>query len=140
MVLVYFNFYQYVLGKYYLADSAYPNTIGYLSPYIEGGVRLHTPEFQKATPKGLKEHFNHLHSSLRMKVECSFGHLKKMWKILTNMPQASMKSQMSIIVSTFTLHNFVRMHTLGIPIRQHDAQQGVTDSHMFLQTRKILWL
>lgn len=34
-------------GKYYLVDSTYPNTIGYLACYKESGVRYHIPEFSR---------------------------------------------------------------------------------------------
>lgn len=106
-----------------------------MTPYI-GGVRVHMPDFRTMPPRGLKEHFNKLHSSLRMKVECSFGQLKKMWRILHNMPQASLQSQMSIIIASCTLHNFIRMHKLGIPIIQHDANIGAADTTMYAQWRK----
>ncbi|KAL9691040.1 hypothetical protein QQ045_011457 [Rhodiola kirilowii] len=33
-------------GKYYLADSGYPNTHGYLAPYKEGNTRYHMPTFK----------------------------------------------------------------------------------------------
>lgn len=126
-------------GKYYLVDSGYPNTIGYLSPICDkkANARCHVPEFKHRPPEGMLEHFNYRHSSLRMKVECAFGQLKKRWKVLKVMPQMSHKYQMSIIVSTFTLHNFIRMHTLGIPIVQYDLNiQGTTDSGMFEKKRK----
>ncbi|KAL2935632.1 Protein ALP1-like [Bienertia sinuspersici] len=124
-------------GKYYLVDSGYPNTLGYLSPFP--GTRCHMPEFEKRLPSGRKEHFNHLHSSLRMKVECSFGQLKKRWQILNhNMPQTSLKWQMAIIVvSCFTLHNFIRMQELGIPIVEHNEDyDGVADTNLLDETRK----
>ncbi|XP_074313991.1 uncharacterized protein LOC141649195 [Silene latifolia] len=117
-------------GKYYLVDSGYLNTIGYLSPICDPNVRSHLPEFKHEPPIGMVEHFNYRHSSLRMKVECSFGQLKKRWKVLKTMPQMLPKYQMSIIVSCFTLHNFIRMHKLGMPIVQHDAVIGRTDTNL----------
>ena len=85
----------------------------------------------------IQECFNYRHSSLRMKVECAFGQIKKRWKLLYNMPQISKKYQMSIIVSVFTLHNFIRMHQLGIPILQHEATEGIADFGMFDHSRKV---
>ncbi|XP_074266091.1 uncharacterized protein LOC141588554 [Silene latifolia] len=117
-------------GKYYLVDSGYLNTIGYLPPICDPNVRFHLPEFKHGPPIGMLEHFNYRHSSLRMKVECAFGQLKKRWKVLKTMPQMLPKYQMSIIVSCFTLHNFIRMHKLGIPIVQHDAVIGRTDTNL----------
>ncbi|XP_065864427.1 uncharacterized protein [Euphorbia lathyris] len=120
-----------------MVDSGYPNTFGYLSPIRDFGVRCHMPEFRCGKPRGMEEHYNHLHSSLRMKVEMAFGQLKKRWKVLHNMPQMSKKYQMSIIVSTFTLHNFIRLSMLGIPIIQHGPNvNGIVDSDMFNIDRK----
>uniref|UniRef100_A0A803M811 DDE Tnp4 domain-containing protein n=1 Tax=Chenopodium quinoa TaxID=63459 RepID=A0A803M811_CHEQI len=78
------------LGKYYLVDSGYPNTLGYLSPIKDKQTRC-------------------------------FGNVKGQWKILKNMPQMSQTYQLSIILSTFTLHNFIRLYTLGIPISERCA-------------------
>ena len=73
------------LGKYYRIDSAYPNTLGYLAPYIVKETRCHIPQYRKyGLPKGVKERFNHRHSSLRMTIERTFEVLKVRWKILAN--------------------------------------------------------
>ncbi|XP_074284106.1 uncharacterized protein LOC141608662 [Silene latifolia] len=55
---------------------------------------------------------------------------EKVEGVLKTMPQMLPKYQMSIIVSCFTLHNFIRMHKLGIPIVQHDAVIGRTDTNL----------
>jgi hypothetical protein len=52
------------------------------------------------------------------------------------MPQTSTDTQMTIIVSCFTLHNFIRMQELEIPILDHMPTEGVSDSHMFDVNRK----
>ena len=53
------------LEKYYRVDSAYQNTLGYLSPYIAKKTRHHIPQFRKySPPKGVNERFNRRHSSL----------------------------------------------------------------------------
>ena len=53
------------------------------------------------------------------------------------MPQMPKKYQMSIIVSTFTLHNFIRMHELGIPVpRNEEDNEGRVDINMFDANRK----
>ncbi|XP_056696137.1 uncharacterized protein [Spinacia oleracea] len=106
-------------GKYYLVDSGYPNTIGYLSPYQGRGLRVHTPEFKNSpAPRGKLEHYNYRHSSLRGTVERIFGVLKNRWKVLRMMPKMDDAYQLAIIVATCTLHNFIRLHDLGIPISQ----------------------
>lgn len=104
------------------------NTVGYLAPIKSS--RYHLPEWQHAPPRGSEEHFNYRHSSLRMRVEQGFGQLKKRWKVLYVMPQMSKKYQLSIIVSAFTLHNFILMHKFGIPIIQHGVVEGTTDTNM----------
>uniref|UniRef100_A0A803M507 DDE Tnp4 domain-containing protein n=2 Tax=Chenopodium quinoa TaxID=63459 RepID=A0A803M507_CHEQI len=37
-------------GKYYLVDSGYPNTVGYLSPIKEKDIRTHLPGFRNGPP------------------------------------------------------------------------------------------
>jgi hypothetical protein len=94
-------------GKYYLVDSGYPNRKGYLAPYK--GQRYHVLEFQNSSqPIGLKEVFNHAHSSLRNVIERSFGVLKMKWRILLNVPRYSMEKQKKIIIACMALHNFIR--------------------------------
>jgi hypothetical protein len=99
-------------GKFYLVDSGYPNRKGYLAPYK--GQRYHIPEFQNAgQPIGLKEVFNHAHSSLRNVIERSFGVLKMKWRILRNVPSYSMEKQTMIIIACMALHNFIRDSNLS---------------------------
>ena len=52
------------------------------------------------------------------------------------MPQTSTDTQIAIIVSCFTLHNFIRMQELEIPIVDHMPTEGRSDSHMFDANRK----
>ncbi|KAL9673172.1 hypothetical protein QQ045_029426 [Rhodiola kirilowii] len=74
--------------KYYLVDSGYPNTRGYLAPYNDKSARYHMPNFRHGhPPSGIYETFNYRHSSLRTTIERAFGILKTTWKILRTMPQ-----------------------------------------------------
>uniref|UniRef100_A0A803MX90 DDE Tnp4 domain-containing protein n=1 Tax=Chenopodium quinoa TaxID=63459 RepID=A0A803MX90_CHEQI len=58
------------LGKYYLVDSGYPNTLGYLSPIKDKQTRYHMPEFHNGPPpRGMLEHYNYRQSSLRTTIE-----------------------------------------------------------------------
>ncbi|KAL6524157.1 hypothetical protein OROMI_031252 [Orobanche minor] len=125
-------------GKYYLVDSGYPSTTGYLSPIKDTNVRYHIPDFKKKRVlKGMSEQFNYRHSSLRTTVERAFGQLKKRWKILYVMPQMEDTYQVYVIVATFTLHNFIRMCKLGIPVLEHDVNvQGRVDNDLLNPTRK----
>ncbi|KAL6553471.1 hypothetical protein OROGR_007313 [Orobanche gracilis] len=125
-------------GKYYLVDSGYPNTTGYLSPIKDTNVRYHIPDFKKKRVlKGMSEQFNYRHPSLRTTVERTFGQLKKRCKILYVMPQMEDTYQVYVIVATFTLHNFMRMCKLGIPVLEHDVNvQGRVDNDLLNPARK----
>ncbi|KAL6506097.1 hypothetical protein OROHE_022626 [Orobanche hederae] len=90
-------------GKYYLVDSGYHNTVGYLSS---------------------------------IKDKNAFGLLKKRWKVLYVMPQMEDKYQINVIVSTFTLHNFMRMCKLGIPVLEHAVVEGGVDNDLLNPSRK----
>ena len=65
-------------------------------------------EFQHGQLVGLKEVFNHAHSSLWNMIERCFGVLKMKWRILLNVPSYPMQKQTEIIVATMALHNFIR--------------------------------
>ncbi|XP_048498665.2 protein ALP1-like [Beta vulgaris subsp. vulgaris] len=93
-------------GKYYLVDKGYPDRKGYLVPYPK--TRYHKDEYQHEPPTNEKEAFNRSHSSLRSCIERSFGVLKKRWKILRQMPQFSINTQIDVIMATFALHNYIR--------------------------------
>ncbi|KAL9676777.1 hypothetical protein QQ045_004997 [Rhodiola kirilowii] len=68
--------------KYYLVDSGYPNTTGYLAPYKDKRVRYHMSTFRDGDqPTGVHEKFNYRYSSLRTTIERAFGILKNSWKI-----------------------------------------------------------
>ncbi|XP_021758690.1 uncharacterized protein LOC110723655 [Chenopodium quinoa] len=126
-------------GKYYLVDSGYPNTVGYLSPIKEKDIRTHLPEFRNGPPpQGMLEIFNYLHSSLRTTIERCFGHLKGRWKILTMMPQMDTKHQLAIMVATFALHNFIRLHELDIPIDSGIEIEPRADYDLFNENRKAV--
>uniref|UniRef100_A0A803MTN3 DDE Tnp4 domain-containing protein n=1 Tax=Chenopodium quinoa TaxID=63459 RepID=A0A803MTN3_CHEQI len=125
--------------KYYLVDSGYPNTVGYLSPIKEKDIRTHLPEFRNGPPpQGMLELFNYLHSSLRTTIERCFGQLKGRWKILTMMPQMDTKHQLAIMVATFTLHNFIRLHELDIPIDSGIEIEPRADYDLFNENRKAV--
>nr|KAJ0190043.1 hypothetical protein LSAT_V11C800413860 [Lactuca sativa] len=61
--------------KYYVVDVGYPNTRGYLAPYKGTNIRYHLLDFRHGhtaairEPRGPKEKFNYLHSSLRNIIE-----------------------------------------------------------------------
>ncbi|XP_048500982.2 uncharacterized protein LOC125497624 [Beta vulgaris subsp. vulgaris] len=92
-------------GKYYLADKGYPDRKGYLVPYPK--TRYHLEQFKHTPPRDDRETFNRWHSSLRSCIERCFGVLKQRWKVLTNMPQYNVETQIQIMVATFALHNIL---------------------------------
>ena len=127
-------------GKYYLVDSAYPNTIGYLAPYKESGVRYHIPELSRGRQcgvarRGMKEEFNYRHSCLRGTVERTFGEMKATWKILDDrMPQVTLQKQIQIIIAVCTLHNFIRLHRYGIQMSPRPPSTTAQHDDMFLDS------
>ena len=116
-----------------MVDSGYPNTKGYLAPFMDPDARYHMPDYRSnRNLRGILEQFNYRHSSLRTTVERAFANLKGRWQILDVMPQMKEKWQMSIIVASITLNNFIHMERLGIPIVEHDSNvQGTADSDLF---------
>jgi hypothetical protein len=92
-----------------LVDSGFPCTKGFLPPYR--GERYHLQDFQAGgDPHGLKELFNHRHSSLRMTIERTFGVLKRRFHVLSGMPKYKACRQPLIVNACCTLHNFIRLN------------------------------
>jgi len=110
------------IRKYYLIDSAYPNSTRYLTPYTGKSVQYHISKCKSGrrwchSPQGMQEMFNYRHSSLRGLVEQTFGVLKATWKIVDErMSKMRLESQIEIVIATCTLHNFMRLHERGINI------------------------
>ena len=108
--------------KYYVVHSAYPNSIGYLTLYVGKSVRYHVPEFKSGRrcghgPQGIQEMFNYLHLLLHGVMELMFGVLKATWKIVyERMPRMSLDSQIEIVITLCTLHNFMHLHERGVHI------------------------
>ncbi|XP_058769575.1 protein ALP1-like [Vicia villosa] len=94
-------------GKYYLVDSGYPSLKGFLAPYKN--ARYHLAHFRLAPGfRSRNETFNYYHSSLRSVIERTFGVVKARWKVLQEMPNFKLQTQMAIIWACFALHNFLR--------------------------------
>ena len=97
--------------KYYVVDSAYPNT-------LVPGLRYHLSNFRRGTPpQGMYEQFNYRHSSCWNVIKRVFAVLKNRWKVLKSMPQTDEANQLrwKLLLLVFTLHKFIRLHDLGIP-------------------------
>ncbi|XP_020243256.1 uncharacterized protein LOC109821479 [Asparagus officinalis] len=80
---------------------------GFISPYR--GVRYHLKEQIGRTPKNRRELFNFRHSSLRSKIESTFGCLKNRFKILTVKPHYPFRAQVDIVLACAVLHNYIAM-------------------------------
>ncbi|KAL1217881.1 Protein ALP1-like [Cardamine amara subsp. amara] len=94
--------------KYYLVDSGYANTRGFLAPFR--GHRYHLTQFQDGSPpRDEEELFNRWHSSLRSVIERTFGVWKKKWRILSEFPRYNVETQNKLILATAGLHNFIRL-------------------------------
>jgi len=78
---------------------------GFISPYQS--VRYHLKEQEGRTPKNRRELFNLRHSSLRTKIESTFGILKNRFKILSSKPHHPFITQVDIILAYTVLHNFI---------------------------------
>ena len=71
---------------------------------------------------GLKEVFNHAHSSLRNVIERSFGVLKMKWPILLNLPSYPVNKQSKIIVACIAFHSFIKECDLEDSHFQEDVE------------------
>ncbi|KAL4030930.1 hypothetical protein IC575_009185 [Cucumis melo] len=117
MFIIFLNIYFLLLsvyfiisGKYYLVDYGYPKTKGYLRPYR--GERYHLADFRCGSqPRGMKEVFNHRHSSLRCTIERTFGVWKNRWRIVRQMHSFPFDKQVKIVVASMALHNFIKVHS-----------------------------
>ncbi|CAI9303036.1 unnamed protein product [Lactuca saligna] len=108
------------LSKYYLVDTGYPNTKGYLAPYKGSNIRYHIPYFRRGQtsasrePKGFKEKFNYYHSSLRNIIERTFGVWKARWGLLRDMHvNFDFETQVKIVLASMAIHNYIRMSGSG---------------------------
>ncbi|XP_030970007.1 uncharacterized protein LOC115990304 [Quercus lobata] len=97
-------------GGYYLVDSDYPCTLGFLPPYRT--KRYHLRDFRGGDHlEGAKELFNYRHSSLRNVIERCFGVLKARFPVLKMMPRYKPCRQVNVMRACCTIHNFIRMAT-----------------------------
>ncbi|CAI9285498.1 unnamed protein product [Lactuca saligna] len=101
--------------KYYIVDAGYPNTRGYLAPYKGTNIRYHLPDFRRGhsaavrEPRGPKEKFNYLHSSLQNIIERTFGVWKARWALLRDMHvNYKYKNKFKIVIAPMAIHNYIR--------------------------------
>ncbi|XP_056168193.1 uncharacterized protein LOC130138371 [Syzygium oleosum] len=93
-------------GKYYVVDSGYASSPGFLTPFK--GERYHIPKFRRSGgPTTAKELFNHRHSSLRNIIERSFAALKNRFFVLRQMPPFKFEKQTQIVIACYAIHNYI---------------------------------
>ncbi|KAG5517408.1 hypothetical protein RHGRI_037968 [Rhododendron griersonianum] len=94
--------------KYYLVDSGYSNTEGFIAPFE--GIRHHIHDYRGANllPRNAKELFNHRHSCLRNAIQKSFEVLRRRFPILKVAPQYAFHIQRDIVIAACVLHNLIR--------------------------------
>lgn len=97
-----------ITGKYYLVDSGYSNTEGFIAPFE--GIRHHIHDYRGANllPRNAKELFNHRHSCLRIAIQKSFEVLRRRFPILKVAPQYAFHIQRDIVIAACVLHNLIR--------------------------------
>ncbi|XP_020262563.1 protein ALP1-like [Asparagus officinalis] len=105
-------------GKYYLCDAGYTTMPGFISPYR--GVRYHLNEYRGRPINNRRELFNLRHSSLRSKIESTFGLLKNRFKILTSKPHYPFPTQVDIVLACAILHNYIAIVDLGDDLLNED--------------------
>ncbi|XP_061351779.1 uncharacterized protein LOC133296740 isoform X1 [Gastrolobium bilobum] len=99
-------------GMFYLVDSGYPCTGGFLPPFR--GEIYHAQEYngRGRQPRSREEIFNYRHSSLRMTIERCFGVLKNRFPILKLMPPYKPSRQRLIVIACCAIHNYIRKWNL----------------------------
>lgn len=115
--MIFFSYFV-VLGNYYLCDSGYASSEGFLTPYRS--VRYHLKEWgpENELPRNEQEMFNMRHSKARNVIERAFGVMKMRWGILRSASYYPIKIQIMIIHACFLLHNFIRKEMYVDPIEQ----------------------
>nr|KAJ0222837.1 hypothetical protein LSAT_V11C200058550 [Lactuca sativa] len=102
-------------NKNYVVDVRYPNTRGYLAPYKGTNILYHILDFRRGhtaairEPRGPKEKFNYLHSSLRNIIERTFGVWKARWALLRDMHvNYKYMNQVRIVIASMVIYNYIR--------------------------------
>ncbi|XP_035551106.1 uncharacterized protein LOC118349685 [Juglans regia] len=97
-------------GYYYLVDSAFPCTRGFMPLYPR--VRYHRfDRHSNSSFSGYQDYFNYRHSSLRNVIERTFGVLKKRFRILKSMNPYKVTQQRYIAITCCVMHNIIRSIT-----------------------------
>ncbi|XP_020254295.1 uncharacterized protein LOC109831377 [Asparagus officinalis] len=104
--------------KYYLCDVGYTTMPDFISPYR--GVRYHLNEHKGRLINNKRELFNLIHSSLRSKIESTFGLLKNRFKLLTAKPHYPFPTQVDVVLACTILHNYITIVDPGDDLLNED--------------------
>ncbi|XP_040985728.1 uncharacterized protein LOC121234001 [Juglans microcarpa x Juglans regia] len=97
-------------GYYYLVDSVFPCTLGFMPPYPR--VRYHRSNcHSNSSFFGYQDYFNYQYSSLRNVIERTFGVLKKGFRILKSMNPYKVTRHRYIVIACCVMHNIIRSIT-----------------------------
>ncbi|XP_020272311.1 uncharacterized protein LOC109847495 [Asparagus officinalis] len=91
---------------------------GFISPYR--GVRYHLNEYKGRPINNRQELFNLRYSSLRSKIESTFGVLKNRFKILFAKPYYPFSTQVDIVIECIILHNYIAIEDPGDELLHED--------------------
>ncbi|XP_020253888.1 uncharacterized protein LOC109830948 [Asparagus officinalis] len=118
--------------KYYLCNAGYTTIPDFISPHC--GVRYHLKEFTGRTSQNRRELFNLRHSSLRSKIEATFGILYNRFKILTVKPHYPFPAQVDIILACTVLHYYIAtvdpnddLLNKTIDIEEDDVEEAIDE-------------
>ncbi|XP_057796913.1 uncharacterized protein LOC131012948 [Salvia miltiorrhiza] len=105
-------------GNYYLVDSGYANSEGFLAPYR--GVRYHLKEWGPtcSRPQNAEELFNLRHAKARNAIERAFGILKMRWGILRSTSYYPIEVQIRLMMACVLIENFIRTNMAVDPVEQ----------------------
>ncbi|KAL6318377.1 hypothetical protein AAG906_040533 [Vitis piasezkii] len=88
-------------------DAAYTHTRGFMAPYRN--VRYWLSDFHSGGKAvGKEEIFNQCHVRLRNVIQRAFGVVKARFPILKRMAPYSFTTQTKIVMTCFSIHNFLR--------------------------------
>ncbi|KAG5563852.1 hypothetical protein RHGRI_000147 [Rhododendron griersonianum] len=99
-------------GKYYLVDSGYPNSDGYLAPYK--GCTYHLEDFRRSRKRQLDayEYYNRWHSSLRCAIERTFGVWKSRWRMMKETSTYPLRIHKLFVIASMAIHNYIRRNSV----------------------------
>ncbi|XP_074352676.1 uncharacterized protein LOC141691823 [Apium graveolens] len=112
-------------NKYYLCDTTYTNTRGFLTPYHN--IRYWLAEFRRQRALSKEEKFNHAHAKLRNVIERAYGVLKARFSILKQMAPYSFSTRRDIVIACIAVHNFIRKKKLEDELFERCDQTSDSD-------------